>query len=443
MKRALPSSLVRVVAAGAVGLAGAVPPAGAQETVAITNATIHTVSGGVIENGTIVLRDGRIAAVGTAVDVPTGARIIDGTGRIVTPGFVDSYTQIGLIEIGGQAPGTNDHTTTEASLGASFNPLWGVNPRNTLIPNNRIRGITGAVVHPGGNKLFNGQGALIALDGATLDAMTRSESVAVYAAMGEAGAGTAGGSRAANYIELRNALWDARAKMIRDDRGDTDDKAGKAADETEQDTLAKGGRSDITAANLDVLERVARTELPLVLAADRESDIRLALKLGEDFDIRIILVGAREGWRLASDIAEAGVPVIVNPLVDLPDFEGLSSTYANAGRLQQAGVDVILSTFTSHQIRDLTYGAGLAVSYGMDHAAALRAVTLAPAEAWGVADRMGSLDVGKVADVVVWSGDPFELSTSAEHVFIGGAEVPQDSRQKMLFHRYRTLPPGG
>jgi imidazolonepropionase-like amidohydrolase len=404
--------------------------------VAIVGAEIHTGTGEVIQAGTLVMRDGRIVALGAGVDVPGPARLIDGTDRIVTPGLIDSYTQLGLVEIGGQAPGTVDHTTSESELGAAFNPLWGVNPANTLIPENRIRGVTAVVVRPGGNGLFTGQGALVALDGETLEAMTLAESVALYTAMGEAGAGRSGGSRAANYLQLRNALWDARAEHMTEGGSEAGDEGDEPGDP------AAGGRSDVEGANLDVLVRVVRGELPLVVQADRVSDLRLALRLAAEFDVRLVLLGAREGWRVADELAAAGVPVIVNPLVNLPDFEGLASTYENAGRLRAAGVEVLISSFSSHSVRDLLHAAGQAVAYGMDHAAALRAVTLAPATVWGAAEETGSLAVGKRADVVVWTGDPFELSTTAEHVFIGGREIERDSRQDRLFRRYRTLPPG-
>ncbi len=406
--------------AGATLAAGPLP-ATAQETVAVVGAEIHTGTGEVVQGGTIVIRNGRIVALGTDVEVPGPARMIDGMDRIVTPGLIDSYSQIGLIEIGGQAPGTVDHTTSESALGAAFNPLWGINPANTLIPVNRIRGVTAAVVRPGGNSLFTGQGAMIALDGETVEAMTLAESVALYSAMGEPGSVRAGGSRAANYQMLRNALHDARAK---------------------NDTTLEGGRSNLSGANLDALVRVVRGELPLVVQADRASDLQLALRLADEFDLELVVLGAREGWLVADELAAAGVPVIVNPLVNLPDFEGLSSHYANAGRMQDAGVDVLISSFSSHQVRDILHAAGQAVAYGMDHAAALRAVTLGPAEVWGVDDETGSLEVGKRADLVVWTGDPFELSTTAEYVFIGGREIPRDSRQDRLFERYRTLPPG-
>ncbi len=426
--------VARVPAAAAVAAVAALllAPAGptaAQETVAVTNATVHTVSGPVLEGATVLIRDGVIAAVGADVEVPGGARVVDGTGRVVTPGLTDSYSQIGLVEIGLSARGTVDHSTSEDALQVVFNPLLGVNPENTLIPNNRIFGVTSAVLRPGGGHLFPGQGALIALAGGSVDEMTRRESVAVYARMGEGGAGEAGGSRAANYQMLHDALWDARARILRvdDDDGDGDD------------PRAEGDRSSLSNRQLDALGAVLRRELPLAVSADRASDIRLALRLRSEFDVPMVVIGAREGWRVADEIARAGVAVVVNPLVNLPGFEALQARYENAAILSEAGVEVVISSFSSHQVRNLTHAAGHAVAYGMDHAAVLEAVTLAPARVWGVDGRMGSVEVGKVADLVVWSGDPFEFSTTAEHVFIGGREVPRDSRQDRLYERYRTL----
>lgn len=400
-------------------------PAFAQ-TIAITNAEIHTVSGDVIQGGTIVMQDGRITAVGANVSVPAGARTIDGTGKIVTPGFMDSYSQIGLGEIALSAPGTNDGTTTEDDLGASFNPVWGVNPDNTYIPNTRVRGVTSAILRPGGNQLFTGQGTAVALDGETVPDMIRQEPVAIYTAMGESGSGRAGGSRAANYQRLQDALWDARESLL--------DEGGEDEDSTSGDSSAEGSRSNLNKRNLEALEAILSGDIPLVVTANRKSDLQLALRLKGEFEIRMVIVGGAEGWRVADELAAAQVPVIVSATTNLPTFDGLSATLENAGRLQAAGVEVLLTGG-----RAITHMAGLVVANGMDHAAALRAVTLGPATVWRVDDEMGSLAQGKVADVVVWSGDPFELSTSVEHVFIGGREITNDSRQERLFDRYRDL----
>jgi imidazolonepropionase-like amidohydrolase len=164
------------------------------------------------------------------------------------------------------------------------------------------------------------------------------------------------------------------------------------------------------------------------------SDLRLALALKEEFKIRLVIDGGADAWKIANELAAASVPVIVNATTNLPTFDGLSASLENAGRLSAAGVEVLLTGG-----RGLTHDTGLAVANGMNHAAALRAVTLGAATVWGVSDTMGSLEVGKIADVVVWSGDPFELSTMAEHIFIAGREIPEDSRQEMLLDRYRDL----
>jgi len=427
MIRRLSKVRLRVGAAcSALILLIAIPATTAAQAVAITNAEIHTVSGGVIQNGTIVFDGGRITAVGTNVSVPSGARVIDGTGKIVTPGLMDSSSRIGLGEVG---TSSQDAATSENDFGASFNPVWAVNPENSFIPNTRVRGLTSAVLGPGGGQLFNGQGSVIALDGETVEQMLREESVAYYTAMGEAGSGRAGGSRAANYQRLHDALWDVRAGILSEgDEGDEDE------DDAESDPLAEGGRSNLNDRNKKALQPVLEGAAPLVVTANRASDLRLALRLQKEFGFRMVIVGGAEGWKVADELAAAGVAVVVNPTANLPTFDGLSATLENTGRLSAAGVEVL---FTGG--RAITHQAGVAVANGLDHAAALRAATLGPATVWGVAEDQGSLDVGKVADVVVWSADPFELSTSVEHVFIGGREVSEDSRQDRLFERYRDL----
>ena len=158
------------------------------------------------------------------------------------------------------------------------------------------------------------------------------------------------------------------------------------------------------------------------------------------FKVKLILVGAAEGWMVAAELARRQVPVVVKPLTDIPSFDALAATLENAARLQRAGVNLILSSFDTQNARNLRQEAGNAISYGLDRDAALAAVTLSPARAFGVADRAGSIDVGKDADLVIWSGDPFELSTAADQVFIKGREMPRTTRQTELLRRYRTLP---
>jgi len=395
------------------------------QTVAITNARIHPVSGPRIEHGTVLIRDGRIAAIGTSVDVPAGARVIDGTGKVVTPGLLDSNTSLGTVEIPLSAEGTDDASTNADGITAAFNVADNLNPYATAIPVTRVDGVTRAVIVPGtGRTLIAGQGVLVDLgtDGPTIT--IHRNPVAMFAVLGERGAQlSGGGARSAALLRLREALQDAR-----------DYAANRAAFESAQ-------RRDYALSRLDLeaLVPVARGQLPLVIDVNRASDILTTLRFAKDNNIRLILSGVAEGWMVAREIANAGITVVIDPMRNLPRFEALGITLENAARLNEAGVNVVIASFEAHYSRNLKQQAGNAVSYGMPWEAALRAVTINPARLWGIETRYGTLAPGMDADVVVWSGDPFELTTIAEHVFINGREVSKETRQEALFRRYRTL----
>jgi imidazolonepropionase-like amidohydrolase len=394
--------------------------------VAITNARIHTAAGPVIERGTVVIRDGRIIAAGAA-PVPAGARVIDAAGKTITPGLLDSSTSVGIVEIGLE-DNTNDAVTSEDRITASFNVLDAINPASTLIPVTRIEGITRVVVQPqAGSSLIAGTGVLMDLGGDRVSRMLKRAPTAVYAVLGEAGAAAAGGSRAAAAAQLREVLQDARDFAIN------------------REAWERNQRRDYAISRLDLeaLAPVLTGEVPLAIQVHRASDILATLRLAREFNnMRIILLGATEGWMVARDIAAANVPVIINPMQNIPGFENLGITLENAARLERAGVLIAFGSFDAHNSRNLKQLAGNAISYGMPHDAALRAVTVNAARIWGIADTYGTLQPGRDADLVVWSGDPFELSTRVEHVFIRGEEIPLDSRQKELFRRYRTLENG-
>jgi imidazolonepropionase-like amidohydrolase len=393
------------------------------QTVAITNARIHTIAGPVIERGTVIIRDGKITAVGADVTVPAGARVIDGTGKIVTPGLLDSSTGLGTVEIDADDP-SNDRSVTGDRITAAFNVADNLNPFSTLLPVTRVEGITRAVVAPGnGSTIIAGQGVLIDLGGQGLAISIERNPVAMFAVLGEAGAGRAGGSRAAAILRLREALQDAR-----------DYANNRTAFENAQ-------RRDYALSRLDLeaLLPVIRGALPIVVNVNRASDILAAMRVAREFNLRLIVSGATEGWMVARELAAANVPVIINPMVNIPGMEALGITLENAARLHAAGATVVFASFDSHNSRNIKQLAGNAVSYGMPYDAALRAMTLNPARLWGIAERYGTLEVGKDADVVVWSGDPLELTTVVEHVFINGRAVPDDTRQRALFNRYRRV----
>jgi imidazolonepropionase-like amidohydrolase len=410
--------------------------AAAQNVIAIENGTVHTMVGAPIEGGTVVIRDGRVVAVGRGVAVPAGARRIDATGRHVTPGFIESGTAIGLVEVGAVA-GSVDHTITQAptmreQVRAAFNIADGINPQSTVIPVTRIAGITTAVSRPSGG-LISGQGVVLELDGTSLDQMLVRSPIGMWGRLGEGAPGVLGGTRAATTMRLREVLEDARAYA-----------RGRAA-------FDRGESREYAASRLDLeaLQPVLNRQIPLVIEAHRASDIVGAIRIARDYNVRLIVEGATEGWMVAEDLARANVPVIVRVLENLPgSFERLGARFENAALLRQAGVQVILTSGDTHNARNLRQEAGNAVAYGMPYAEALRAVTYYPAQLWGLRDH-GSLEAGKVANVVVWGGDPLEILTPVQHVFIRGREIPLVSRQTELRDRYldpanpRVFPAGG
>jgi imidazolonepropionase-like amidohydrolase len=277
-----------------------------------------------------------------------------------------------------------------------------------------------------GKSLIAGQAALLQLGSADPDphSMVVRDPVAMVVALGERGAElSGGGSRAAALLHLREVLEDARDFA-------RNRKAWESAQHREY---------DLSRLDLEALQPVLRGELPMAISVNRSSDILTALRLAKDFSLEVILLNAAEGWMVADRLAAAKVPVIVDPMINIPDFESLGATLENAGRMQKAGVNVLFSSFDAHNARDMRQAVGNAISYGVPWDYALRAVTLGAAQTWGIADRYGTLQAGKEADVVVWSGDPFELLTRAEHVFIRGREVPPDTRQRELLQRYRDL----
>jgi imidazolonepropionase-like amidohydrolase len=427
------------------------------QTVAITHARILTAGpAGEIADGTVVIRDGKIAAVGAGAAVPAGARVVDAAGAVVTPGFFATSSEIGAVEVG--ALGT-DLTVNNPDLGAAFDVQYGLDARSTLIPVARLGGVTSAIVTPetggggGGaeeedgsddarqytagrdsgspaHALFAGQAAVIHLAGE--DILTRPK-VAMVVPFGRSGARVAGGARGAEFVAFKAALADVRDYM----------KNRTAYDRAGYRELA------LSKADLDALIPVVQGRMPIVAVVHKAADIRAVLKLAREEGIKVILDGAEEGWTVAREIAAAGVPVLLNPLYDRPEsYEMLGSTMENAARLQAAGVTVAIeaSENSAHRARETRYGAGNAVAHGMPYAAALAAITINPAKIFGVADRTGSLEVGKDADLVLWTGDPFEPLTQAKAVYIRGEAQPLTSRQLELRDRYRDLgrplPPG-
>ncbi|MBU4436357.1 MAG: amidohydrolase family protein [Alphaproteobacteria bacterium] len=419
----------------------------AAETIAIVNARLEPISGPAVASGAIVMRDGKIVALGAGVTAPAGATVIDAKGGVVTPGLIAPSSNLTASEIGGVKETRDDGTGN--ALSAGFDIAYSVNPASPMIGLARDGGVTASAVTPvlsgvgggagehaddgvveemtagkdggGDPPLFGGQAAFVRLKAGDAD-LVQASKLAVTVSLGESGARAAGGSRGASMVLIKSALEDARAFA-----------KNRAAYE-------QGATRDYGLSRLDLqaLVPVVQGKTPLLIRVHRASDIRLALKLAAEEKVRIILEGVEEGWVVAAEIAKAGVPVIVDPQADLPDsFETLASRLDNAARLNAAGVMVAINGARDfNNLRQERLNAGLAVANGLPYAAGLASVTLIPARIWGQADKIGSLEVGKTADVVLWTGDPLETTTWADKVFIAGVEQPHDSRQTQLRDRY-------
>src|SRR5256714_2848166 len=403
---------------------GCVAPVFAQ-TVAITSGKVYPVSGPPITNGTVLIKDGIIVEVGDHVNVPAGAQRIDARGKIVTPGFINSLTEVGVIEIG-QVRDTNDAAAKGTNnVAASFRVWDGLNPSSALFAPTRNEGVTTVIVTPRGG-LISGQAAAIDLAAGHASDVLRRGPVAMIAQMSSAAA--AGTTARGELIgKLRTLLDDV--KYYASHRGDYD----------------RAQTRTLSAANTDLeaLIPVLDGRMPLIIDADSMAEIDSALALARDYKLKIMISGGAEAWLTADRLAAANIPVLAGAMNNIPgSFATLNQRQENVALLRRAGVKVALvgngdGDEAHFNARNIKYEAGNAVAYGMAYDDALRAVTLTPAELFGLSDRVGSLQAGRDANVVICSGDPFEFSTQVEHVFIRGREVKEPSRQDLLIERYK------
>ncbi|MBI4510024.1 MAG: amidohydrolase family protein [Deltaproteobacteria bacterium] len=408
----------------ALAMSGAVHAAhAATEAVAIENATVHVERGKKLERATVLIKDGVIAAVGNSVQVPAGTRRIDGTGKVVTAGLVDSFTVLGLVEVG-LVKSTNEGAFPggESAVHAAYRVTDGYNPASIAIPVARAGGVTQVITVPRGG-LVSGMSAWVTLGhDRTLKEVTVLDPVAMHVALGEEALASASGSRGKALERLRELLDDAAQYSRRRD-----------AFERNQMRRLAASRLD-----LEALAQVVQGKLPLVVRVDRAADIMAAVKLATELNVRVIIAGGTEAWMVATHLARAKVPVILNPMENLPSsFDRVHVRDDAAAILVQAGVAVALSTMEeAMMVRTLRQAAGNAVAQGLSWDDALAAVTSVPAALFGLKGR-GVLKEGAAADLVLWSGDPFELSTRAEKAWIGGAPQPMGNRQDLLREQYR------
>lgn len=423
-KATTPMKTFTAFIAAAAALAGMA----SAQTVAIMDGTVHTVSGDVIENGDIIIRDGRIAQVGADLSAPAGASVIDASGKVVTPGLFAPVSSIGLVEIGA-VDDANDASPAQGPmegfpLGAALNAIDAYNPSSALIPVNRAAGVTRALMAPSvGPTMFAGRAAVIDLSGRS-NSVTRAEA-AQYVAMGERGAERYGGTRMGAWAVFREYLDEARSYHA-----------------NPNDYVRRPHDGRFAVSDLKALGPVINGEQPLIVSVNSANDIRTLIRLKNTYRLNVIIHGASEGWRVADEIDAANIPVITDALYNLPgEFEDIDATLKNAARLNEAGVTI---TFTegAHNIRLIRQHAGNAVAEGLPYEAALKAITLNPATMYGLGGQLGSLEAGKIADVVIWDGDPLEVTTRPEAVFINGRPQDLNNRQKMLMERYRDLERG-
>lgn len=410
-------------------LAGAPLPAAAQDF-AVTNATVATGDGSApIEHGTVLVRGGKVVAAGAGVAVPAGVQSVDGTGKWVTPGLFSAVTDLGLWDVEA-VDDSNDLAADKSPFNAALDVVPALNPASEHIAVSREGGVTRASVTAfNGSSIFAGQGAVIDL-GADATLVMRPRAFQ-YVELGEAGARLAGGSRVAAHTALRNALREAR----------------------EAAALAPGAQRQgdvlLTRADALALAKVVDGTQTLYVGVERAADIRSVLALKGEFPrLDLVLVGATEGWLAAPEIAAAKVPVITMPMRDLPaTFETLAATLSNVGRMKKAGVKVALGMYAgSDQPRNAPQQAGNLVALtkipgatGLTWGEALAAITSIPAEISGFGGKAGVLAPGAVGDVVLWDGDPLEVSSAPVEVWIDGVKQPLSNHQSRLRERYKDL----
>ena len=420
--------LILFVCAGVA--AKAQSPKGKYGTFALTNATIETVTKGTINNGTVIISNGKITYVGAATTAPAGAEVIDCKGKWIYPGFIDSGTNLGLSEVG-----SDQRTIDMNEIGEvipQMQALTAVNPNSVLIPVTRVNGVTTVLTAPVGS-MFPGTAALINLHGYTPDQMYANFKGVV---VNFPSTGRRGGFDRRSDEDIKSASEKAMKKL--------NEVFDRAIQFHKLDSATKGKGVEYYP-EMEAMLPVVRGERTILLEVNAAKDILEALTWVKERKLKnVVLTGCREGWRVAGDIAKAGLPVIAGPVLALPsrEYDRYDKAYANPGLMKKAGVKVALRTSETENVRNLLFNSGFAAAYGLGREEALKAVTIVPAEIFGVSDKLGSIEVGKTANIVVSDGDPFETKTNIIHVFIDGWQIPMVSRHTQLYDEFLKREPG-
>ncbi len=392
----------------------------------LQNATVVTVTKGTLENTSVLVENGKIAQVGTGINA-SDAEVIDCTGMFIYPGMIDGGTRLGLVEVS-SVPETVDYAEL-GNVTPNMQALTTVNPNAEAIGVTRVSGVTTVLTVPTGG-LFPGTAALINLNGYTPDQMY-------------------GGFKAIvmNFPSSgRRGRFDRRSD---EDIKKDSEKALKEANDIWENaknylSLKEAGAELQYYPEMDQLSKAVSGELPLLIVVDAASDIQNAIKWVEGKDIKVIFSGVAEGWRVADEIAKAGIPVITGPVQELPSRQSdrYDAAYANAGKMAKAGVKVAIRTDEEENVRNLPFHAAFAAAYGLGKEEALKAITINPAEIFGIQDQYGSVEAGKRANLVVSTGDPLETKSQIMHVFIDGYRIPMSNRHIRLYQEFLERSPG-
>ena len=415
-------------------------PAGAgAETLALVGGTVHTVSGPTLEGATVVVENGKIAAIGIGVAPPAGAEVISCVGKHVYPGLISSNSVLGLTEIS-SVRGTNDYQET-GDVNPNIRAEVAINPESDLLAVARVNGVTSAVVLPRGGAIA-GTAALIHLDGWTYEDMTLKAPLGLYVQWPSM-------TPARSFFERRS---EEEQKKARDQAVESIRNAFNDARSYWKARNAEGG-TGIPRHDRDVkweaMGKALRGEIPVMFQASALSQIRAVLKfVDEQKLVNVVLVGASDAWRVAEELKARNVAVIAGPLLALPArrYESYDEAYTLPAKLEVAGVRFCISdgggAFEAMNARNIGYLAAMVAAFGLPKDEALKSVTLYPAQILGVADRLGSIEEGKIADLVVADGDPLEITTRVEQVLIGGKPVSMETRHTRLFAKYDGKPRG-
>lgn len=403
----------------------------------IRNARIVTVSGADIENGTLLIRNGKIEAVGTNVVAPAGAEEINAQGLSVYPGMIDLGTSIGLIEVSSGAPGTVD-TTEVGDMNPNAQAIVAVNPHSAYVNVARVNGVTSVITMPLGG-IISGQAAFINLDGTSQREMAVVPNAALVINFPRVSTTSFDAlfnpqqSSLTEAITTRDRQLEQLRKVMRDAEA-----YGRAQDAYARDKSLPRPEQNVMLASL---VQYVRGERPVIFRASRESEIRGAVSFAEELRLKFIILGGNEAWKMTGFLREHNVPVILTNTLDLPSREddAYDVNYASAAKLQQAGVRFCISTGSSGQfVRNLPFYAGMSAAFDLPPTEALKAVTLYPAQMMNLANQMGSIEVGKMANLVITDGDLLDARTHVRHLFINGRKLPLTSRHTELYEQFKN-----